>query len=112
MANSPRLWANPPGNSPLPLPSQPMFFSMSELSEMSFPEMPATEFEDRAGLQWKDDSMTAMTEAESLETDTGMTVVKSLGADELINYKENSDWGAKAFRTAGGGVNYTPQKKY
>ena len=43
MANSPRLWANPPGNSPLPLPSQPMFFTSAELSEMSFPEMPETD---------------------------------------------------------------------
>ena len=30
---------------------------------------------------------------------------KDLGADELINYKENSDWGSKAFQAAGGGVN-------
>ena len=40
MPTSPRLWANPPGNSPLPLPSGPVFFSSSELSELSFPEMP------------------------------------------------------------------------
>ena len=56
-------------------------------------ELPTTEFENRAGFEWKDDSMTAMTEAESLETDTGMTVVKSLGADELI--KES--FGDKSF---------------
>lgn len=40
MASSPRLWANPPGNSPLPLPSKAMFFTMSQLDEMEFPEMP------------------------------------------------------------------------
>ena len=40
MPTSPRLWANPPGNSPLPLPSGPVFFSSRELSELSFPEMP------------------------------------------------------------------------
>ena len=48
------------------------------------PESPATEFEDRAGLQWKDDSMTAMTEAESLDTDAGITVAESFGAEELV----------------------------
>ena len=51
MANSPRLWANPPGNSPLPLPSQPMFFTSAELSEMSFPEMPETDSLDLGGLK-------------------------------------------------------------
>ena len=40
MASSPRLWANPPGNSPLPLPPKAMFFTMSRLDEMEFPEMP------------------------------------------------------------------------
>ena len=40
MASSPRLWANPPGNSPLPLPSKAMFFTMSQLDEMEFPKMP------------------------------------------------------------------------
>ena len=51
MANSPRLWANPPGNSPLPLPSQPMFFTSAELSELSFPAMPETESLDLNGLK-------------------------------------------------------------
>ena len=51
MANSPRLWANPPGNSPLPLPSKPMFFSASELSEMSFPIMPEAESIDLSGFK-------------------------------------------------------------
>ena len=40
MPTSPRLWANPPGNSPLPLPTGPMFFSARELSQLSFPEVP------------------------------------------------------------------------
>lgn len=40
MATSPRLWANPPGNSPLPLPLEPMFFSPRELCTMKFPKMP------------------------------------------------------------------------
>ena len=51
MANSPRLWANPPGNSPLPLHSQPMFFTSAELSEMSFPTMPETDSLDLNGLK-------------------------------------------------------------
>ena len=51
MATSPRLWANPPGNSPLPLPNGPVFFSMNELNEMSFPEMPADETIDLSGLK-------------------------------------------------------------
>ena len=51
MANSPRLWPNPPSNSPLPLPSQPMFFTSAELSEMSFPEMPETDSLDLGGLK-------------------------------------------------------------
>jgi len=51
MASSPRLWSNPPGNSPLPLPAGPVFFSSSELSEMSFPKMPDCESLDLAGLK-------------------------------------------------------------
>jgi len=43
MATSPRLWANPPGNSPLPLPTEPMFFSSRELTKMDFPKMPKGE---------------------------------------------------------------------
>ncbi len=51
MATSPRLWANPPGNSPLPLPSEPMFFSSRELSRMDFPKMPECDSLDLAGLK-------------------------------------------------------------
>lgn len=51
MASSPRLWPNPPGNSPLPLPAGPVFFSSRELSEMSFPKMPDCESLDLAGLK-------------------------------------------------------------
>lgn len=51
MATSPRLWANPPGNSPLPLPAGPMFFSSSQLSEMSFPKMPDSDSIDLSGLR-------------------------------------------------------------
>ena len=47
-------------------------------------ELPTTEFENRAGFEWKDDSMTAMTEAESLDTDTGITVAESFGAEKLV----------------------------
>ena len=51
MATSPRLWANPPGNSPLPLPSKPMFFTSAELSEMTLPDMPETDSLDLGGLK-------------------------------------------------------------
>ena len=40
MPSSPRLWANPPGNSPLPLPNGPVWFTANELVELSFPKMP------------------------------------------------------------------------
>ena len=51
MPTSPRLWANPPGNSPLPLPNGPVFFSSSELSELSFPEMPDVDSIDLKNLR-------------------------------------------------------------
>ena len=49
MPTSPRLWPNPPGNSPLPLPAGPMFFSGRELSELTFPPMPTQDKIDLAG---------------------------------------------------------------
>ena len=51
MSSSPRLWPNPPGNSPLPLPSRPMFFSTRELSELAFPQMPTQDKIDLAELK-------------------------------------------------------------
>ncbi len=51
MPTSPRLWPNPPGNSPLPLPAGPMFFSGRELSELTFPPMPTQDKIDLAGLK-------------------------------------------------------------
>ena len=51
MPTSPRLWANPPGNSPLPLPTGPMFFSTRELSGLSFPEIPNNDQLDLDGLK-------------------------------------------------------------
>lgn len=51
MPTSPRLWPNPPGNSPLPLPAGPMFFSGRELSELTFPQMPTQDKIDIAGLK-------------------------------------------------------------
>ena len=51
MPTSPRLWANPPGNSPLPLPTGPVFFSNRELSDLSFPDIPDVEKFDLAALR-------------------------------------------------------------
>ena len=51
MSSSPRLWPNPPGNSPLPLPPSAMFFSNSELCDLQFPPMPSTENLDLGGLK-------------------------------------------------------------
>ena len=38
--SSPRLWPNPPGNSPLPLPKGPSFFTRNNFSELLAPQMP------------------------------------------------------------------------
>ena len=43
MSSSPRLWPNPPGNSPLPLPSKAIFFSSREISDIQAPKMPEGE---------------------------------------------------------------------
>ena len=51
MSSSPRLWPNPPGNSPLPLPPGSMFFTSREISKISAPQMPEGESLDLAGLR-------------------------------------------------------------
>lgn len=51
MATSPRLWPNPPGNSPLPLPTGPVLFSSRELTELNYPKMPDCEKLDLDGLR-------------------------------------------------------------
>lgn len=40
MSSSPRLWPNPPSNSPLPLPKSPILFTNNEILELDFPDMP------------------------------------------------------------------------
>jgi hypothetical protein len=51
MSSSPRLWPNPPGNSPLPLPTRPMLFSNREIKALSAPPMPESESIDLEGLK-------------------------------------------------------------
>ena len=51
MSSSPRLWPNPPGNSPLPLPAGPLFFSNREIRDLSAPSMPEGESIDLDGLK-------------------------------------------------------------
>ena len=51
MSTSPRLWPNPPSNSPLPLPTGPVFYTSSELQELEFPEMPDESSLDLESLQ-------------------------------------------------------------
>ncbi len=41
--SSPRLWPNPPGNSPLPLPAGPSFFSRNDFVSISPPQFPNSE---------------------------------------------------------------------
>ncbi len=51
MSSSPRLWSNPPGNSPLPLPLGPIFFTSREIRQISTPKMPVGDSIDLAGLR-------------------------------------------------------------
>tara|TARA_B100001094_G_scaffold242010_1_gene237953 strand:- start:1810 stop:2616 length:807 start_codon:yes stop_codon:yes gene_type:complete len=49
--SSPRLWPNPPGNSPLPLPKGPSYFSRNDFLELLPPQMPEGESIDLDGLK-------------------------------------------------------------
>ena len=51
MSSSPRLWPNPPGNSPLPLPTGPTFFTNREIRTLSTPSMPEGDKIDLEGLR-------------------------------------------------------------
>ncbi len=51
MANSPRLWPNPPGNSPAPLPSSSVLFTMRDVIDITPPEMPSVDSIDLDGLR-------------------------------------------------------------
>lgn len=46
--SSPRLWPNPPGNSPLPLPARASFFSRNDFVDITPPQMPNS---DSIGLE-------------------------------------------------------------